>query len=150
MQTSDPIRDLALLVGRLGLGVILIAHGWQKLTSGVGGVAAMFEQSGVPASRLSAMIAMVIELAGGAALILGLAVPVVGVLIALLMAGAFAFVHAGNGLFVSEGGFELVLILGVTGLLLAALGSGRFGLDRVLAPYIPGRAGRESAPSRTS
>ncbi len=150
MQTPDPIRDLALLVGRLGIGVIFLAHGWQKLTSGVGGVAAMFEQAGVPAPGLSAVIAVVIELAGGAAMIIGLAVPVAGVLIALLMAGAFTFVHVSNGIFVSQGGFEFVLILGVTALLLAAFGSGRFGLDRVLAPHLPGRGDRESARSQVS
>jgi putative oxidoreductase len=59
-------------------------------------------------------------------------VPVVGVLLALDMLGAYLFVHAGNGLFVEKNGYELVLTLGAAGLLLAAVGPGRYSLDHVL------------------
>jgi putative oxidoreductase len=48
------------------------------------------------------------------------------------MLGAFAFVHAGNGLFAADGGYELVLALGVSSLLLAAVGAGRFSVDHLL------------------
>ena len=71
-------------------------------------------------------------LAGGAALILGLAVSVAGLLLLIDMIGAFAFVHAGAGLFVEQGGYELVLALGAAALLLAVVGAGRFSLDHLL------------------
>jgi putative oxidoreductase len=38
-------------------------------------------------------------------------------------------VHLGNGVFVGQGGYELVVALGAGALLLAVLGAGKFGLD---------------------
>ena len=81
----DLARDLAILVTRLGVGLVFVAHGWQKLTdSGLDRTAESFARLGVPAS-FSAFYATFVELLGGAALIAGLAVPVAGVLLALDM-----------------------------------------------------------------
>ena len=133
MRLPAPARDGALLLARVGIGVVFFAHGWQKLfTNGIDGTAAFFDQVGVPAASAAAWFAAVVELAGGAALILGLAVPIAGLLLLVDMLGAFAFVHAGAGLFVDQGGYELVLILGAAALLLAALGAGRFSVDHLL------------------
>jgi putative oxidoreductase len=133
MRFPAPARDTALLLARLGLGVVFFAHGWQKLfTNGVGGTSAFFGQMGVPMPTLSAWFAAVVELLGGAALILGIAVPVAALLLVVDMLGAFLFVHAGNGLFVQENGYELVLGLGAACLMLAALGAGRFSLDHAV------------------
>ncbi len=134
MTIPAPARDLAVLVTRVAVGLVFLAHGWQKLfTNGIDGTAAFFEQVGVPAATGAAWFATLVELAGGAALILGLAVPVAGLLLVVDMIGAFAFVHAGAGLFVEQGGYELVLTLGAAALLLAATGAGRYGLDHLLA-----------------
>ena len=128
-----PARDLATLVTRVAVGVVLFAHGWQKLfTNGIDGTAAFFDEVGVPAASAAAWFAAVVELAGGAALVLGLAVPVVGLVLLVHMIGAFAFVHAGAGLFVDQGGYELVLVLGAASLLLAAVGAGRYSVDHLL------------------
>jgi len=129
-----PARDLALLVTRIAVGLVFLAHGWQKLsTNGIDGTAAFFDTVGVPAASAAAWFAAVVELAGGAALVLGLAVPVAGLLLLVDMIGAFLFVHAGAGLFVEQGGAELVLALGAAALLLAAVGAGRFSVDHLLA-----------------
>ena len=83
---------------------------------------------------------MLFELVGGIAMILGAAVPVVGVLMALNMAGAWAFVHT-SGLFAMDhNGPELVIALGLLSLVLAVTGSGRFGLDHVIVRRLRGRA----------
>ncbi|MFI6825215.1 DoxX family protein [Micromonospora sp. NPDC050187] len=133
MSLPASVRDVAMLLARMGVGVVFFAHGWQKLvTNGVDGTAAFFDQSGVPLPTLAAWFATAVELVGGAALVLGLAVPVAGVLLALNMLGAYVFVHAGNGIFVDQGGYELVLALGAAALLLAAVGAGRFSLDHLL------------------
>jgi len=133
MTLPAPARDLVILLTRLGVGAVMFAHGWQKLvTFGIDGAAAGLGQAGVPAPALLASLAAGIELLGGAALVLGLLIPVAGVLLALDMLGAFALVHAGNGVFVDQGGFELVLTLGLASLLLAVIGAGRYSLDRVL------------------
>ncbi|ADB32451.1 DoxX family protein [Kribbella flavida DSM 17836] len=126
-------RDAVLLIARIGLGVIFIAHGWQKFrTNGLDATAAGFDQMGVPAPTLSAYFAAGIELIGGAALILGVLTSVAGVLLALNMAGALVFVHLSNGIFASEGGWELVAGLGLLALTLAAVGPGRFSVDAML------------------
>jgi putative oxidoreductase len=133
MTFPAPARDLAILVTRVAVGLVFVAHGWQKLfTNGIDGTAAFLDQVGVPAASAAAWFAAVVELAGGAALVLGLAVPLAGLLLVADMIGAFVFVHVGAGLFVDEGGYELVLALGVAALLLAVLGAGRFSVDHLL------------------
>jgi len=126
-------RDLVLLIARVGLGVVFVAHGWQKFrTNGIDGTAQAFEKMGVPAPTLSAYYATGAELLGGIALIVGVLTPIAGVLLALDMAGAFAFVHLSNGVFASDGGWELVAVLGLLSLTLAAVGPGRLSLDRLI------------------
>jgi putative oxidoreductase len=125
------VRDLALLIGRIGVGAIFIAHGWQKFAEfGLDGTAASFEKMGVPAPALSAWYAAIVELAGGALLVLGVALPVVGLLLAADMLGALFVVHLPNGL-IGPGGAELVLALGVAAVVLGFNG-GAFALDRML------------------
>ena len=134
MSLPAPARDLALLIARIGLGVVFIAHGWQKLvTNGVDGTAGFFASVGVPLPTLSAWIATLVELVGGGLLVLGLAVPVAGLVLAADMVGAWLFVHRGSGVFVADGGWELVLALGVGSLVLAAVGAGRYSIDHLLA-----------------
>jgi putative oxidoreductase len=71
MIIPGPARDLAVLVARVAVGVVFLAHGWQKLfTNGIDGTAAFFDQVGVPAAHAAAWFAAVVELAGGAAVII--------------------------------------------------------------------------------
>lgn len=130
-----PARDVLLLVGRVVLGAIFIAHGWQKFTEwGLSGTAAGFEQMGVPAPGVTSIIAAVIELVGGVALVLGALTTLFAVLLVLDMAGAAVLVHVGNGVFITENGWELVGALGAAALLLAAVGAGAYSIDARLAP----------------
>jgi putative oxidoreductase len=125
------VRDLAALVGRVGVGVVFIAHGWQKFTEwGMAGTAASFGQMGVPLPTLSAWFAALVELVGGAMLIAGVALPVVGALLAIDMVGALVLVHLPNGL-LGQGGYELVLVLAVAALALGLNGGG-YSVDRLL------------------
>ncbi|MER5478781.1 DoxX family protein [Streptomyces sp. NPDC002734] len=134
MTLPASARDLAVLLTRIAVGLVFFAHGWQKLfTNGIDGTAAFFGSVGVPAATASAWFAAVAELVGGAALILGIAVPLTGLLLLIDMIGAFLLVHADAGLFVDQGGYELVLVLGAAALVLAAVGAGRFSIDHLLA-----------------
>jgi putative oxidoreductase len=135
IRTLPPsVRDGALLVARLVLGVVLIAHGWQKVfTWGMGGTAQAFTGMGVPAAPVSAAYAAIVELVGGALLLVGAATAVVSVLVVLDMLGAALLVHVGNGVMVSDGGWELVGVIGAAALVLAAVGAGRYSVDHVLA-----------------
>ncbi|MCH6197165.1 DoxX family protein [Corynebacterium mastitidis] len=122
------IKDLGLLAARLLLGTILIAHGWQKV-SDLGAAQAMFEGMDVPLPQVSAILAAAIEFGGGIALILGLLTPVAGVLVFLNMLGAALIAHVGNGILVSDGGWELPGAIGAATLALAAAGPGRIAAD---------------------
>ena len=132
-RTTTTRQDVVLLIGRVALGIVLIAHGAQKLfTNGIAGTTAGFTQMGIPAPGISAWFAALVEFGGGIALIAGVLVPLVGVLVAINMAGALFFVHAANGVFVGDGGYELVLVIGALALVLAGTGAGAYSVDRVL------------------
>jgi putative oxidoreductase len=134
MTLPQTARDALMLVARIVLGVVLIAHGWQKFAQyGIGGTAASFEKMGVPLPAVSAVFAAVVELVGGLALLAGAATVVAALLVVLDMLGAFVLVHIGNGVFVTDGGFELVGVIAAAALLLAAVGPGRFSVDHALA-----------------
>ena len=125
------VKDVAALIGRIAVGIVFVAHGWQKWTEyGLAGTAGSFEKMGVPLPSVSAAFAATVELAGGLALIAGLALPIAGVLLAVNMAGAFVLVHA-SGPLIGQGGSELVIVLGAAALALGFNG-GAYALDRVL------------------
>ncbi|GAA2519635.1 DoxX family protein [Winogradskya humida] len=137
-MNTTTLRDVVLLITRVAVGVVFVAHGWQKFTEwGLAGTGASFDQMGVPLPVASAWFAAIVELAGGIALIAGIAVPAVALLLAADMLGAFFIVHLGNGVFVSGNGYELVLTLAAAALLFAAVGAGRYSVDRLLAPRLP-------------
>ena len=131
-RSTTPAQDIALLVARLALGAVMIAHGWQKLDQGgLGGTADGFDAMGIPLAGAAALFAIAIEIGGGALLLLGALTPIVGVLWALNMAGAWWFVHR-DAFFAADGGYEFVMILGTLGLVLAVTGAGRLSVDHLL------------------
>lgn len=134
MPLPTPVREWGLLVARVVLGVVLVAHGWQKFTEwGIAGTTASFQEMGVPAPPVSALVASIVELGGGVLLILGLFTTVAGFLVALNMLGAVLFVHAPHGVFVAGNGWELVAVIGVASLVFALVGAGRISLDALIA-----------------
>ncbi|NHN56160.1 DoxX family protein [Calidifontibacter sp. DB0510] len=138
--TTSHLRSVAVTAARVLLGVIFIAHGWQKLnTNGMQATTTAFEKMGVPAPKVSAWFAALVELGGGVLLILGAATTIVSLLLVIDMAGAFWFVHRTQGIFV-PGGWELVAALGLGALLFAATGPGPLSIDRLFRRRMPARA----------
>ncbi|HHX85539.1 MAG TPA: DoxX family protein [Actinomycetales bacterium] len=129
----ETLQDAAILLARVGIGVVFVAHGWQKFfTLGLDRVGQQFAGFGVPQPHVTAAVVAGVELVAGIALIAGILTPLAGVLLGVDMAGAFYFVHATNGPFVTQNGWELVVALGVGALLVAGVGAGRFSIDRAL------------------
>ena len=128
-------RDLVLLLARVGLGVMMVAHAKVEYDFGgsLTGVGRLFAQSGIPLPALTGPANVLFELIGGIAMILGAAVPLVGVLMALNMVGAWVLVHTSGLLAMDRNGPELVITLGLLSLVLAVTGSGRFGVDHLVA-----------------
>ncbi|MFI2233248.1 DoxX family protein [Nocardia testacea] len=132
------LRDLLILLARAGIGVVFLAHGWQKfVTNGLDATQRGFESMGAPLPGISAILATAVEFAGGAGLVLGAITPVWAVLLVADMVGAYLITHMGNGLFVTGGGGELVIGLGAGALLLLCTGAGRFSVDDLLGDRVP-------------
>ncbi len=129
-----PVQDAALLVARVLLGVVFIAHGWQKFNEfGLEGTGQAFDAMGVPLPQAAAVFAATVELAGGALLVLGLVTPVAVAFLVVDMLGAFVIVHRSAGVFVAANGWELVAALGAGALVIGAVGPGRYALDALLS-----------------
>ncbi|EWS81585.1 membrane protein [Brachybacterium phenoliresistens] len=124
------LSDLGLLLARVALGVIFAAHGYQKVFQfGMPGVAESFSGMGVPFAQVAAPVVAYAELIGGVLLVLGAFTPIVGLVLTVDMLVAALLVHLPQGLFVDQGGWELVGALGAGALALAAVGAGRYSAD---------------------
>lgn len=133
---SDRRVDTGLLVLRLAVGAIFIAHGWQKVFGfGMAGVTSAFTHMGVPLAGLVAPVVAVLELVGGIALVLGLATRIAGLLLAFDMFCAILIVHGKNGFFLPRG-FEFVMGNLAMALTLAIVGAGAYSLDARLSRRI--------------
>ena len=121
--------DLALLILRVVLGIIMIYHGWPKLTD-LGGTIEGMSGMGVPAPALAAVFAMVAEFFGGLLILAGVFTDIAGLMFAVDMLGAITFVHAKNGFAVNEGGAEWPLALLAIALAIALAGPGRYAAGR--------------------
>lgn len=122
--------DLAALVLRLTLGVVLVAHGLLKfLVFTLPGTAGFFASVGFPG--WVAYIVAPFEVLGGLALVLGVGSTVVALASVPLLLGAAA-VHAGNGwLFTAaNGGWEYPAVLVLLAIGVALLGDGAYSLRR--------------------
>ncbi|MFI1938747.1 DoxX family membrane protein [Streptomyces purpureus] len=134
-MTALKRHDLGLLALRTGTGVVLVAHGAQKLFGwfgggGLDGTTKAMEAMGFRPGRQSAMAAGLGEAGGGLLLALGLATPAAGAAAAGAMAGAVS-VHAPAGFFAQASGFEYPAFLGFTAAAIGLTGPGDYSLDHV-------------------
>jgi putative oxidoreductase len=128
-----PARDWALLLARVLIGVVMFAHGYQKLViNGIGRTTDGFENLSIPLAIVSASFVTVVEFVAGALLVIGALTPVACGLMLVIMVGAAVFVHIPNGIFVASGGWELVGVIGAGLIVLAAVGPGKFSVDHVV------------------
>jgi putative oxidoreductase len=125
-ETRAAVLGLTLL--RMTAGVILAAHGWEKLVD--------FHQwrdtvagLGMPMPNLMAALAVAGELGGGVGLILGLLARVAAFGAAAVMTTAIALVHIHHGLFAQNNGFEYPLMLWATAVFFMLRGAGPISID---------------------
>jgi putative oxidoreductase len=125
MRRVIPLNsDLALLVLRVVLAAVMLAHGLPKIT-GFSGVAGFFGSAGIPAPTLAAAYATVVEVGGGILILLGVAVDIAGLLFAVDMIGAIVFVAFKNGF---KGGWEFEFTLLGIAVALALAGPGGYSV----------------------
>ncbi len=119
--------DLALLILRVVLGIIMIYHGWPKLTD-LGGTIEGMAGMGIPVPAVAAIFATVAEVVGGLLMVLGAFTDIAGLMFAIDMLGAITFVHAKNGFSVAKGGMEWPLLLLAAALAIALAGPGKYAV----------------------
>jgi putative oxidoreductase len=128
--------NLALLVFRMAVGAVMLAHGLNHIYGGgkIAGTARWFESLGMRPGIVHAWLASLTEVAGGIALILGLLTPLGGAAVIGVMLVAWVTNHRGNGFFIFRPGegWEYVMTLTFCGLALAVLGPGEWSLDEAI------------------
>ena len=126
--------DAAMLVLRLWMGAVMIAHGVNHARTQEG-TARWFEKVGFRSPELNARLSAGNEILIGLALIAGLLTTIAAAGLVATMFVAFWSIHRFAGFFVfhrPDEGYEYVATLAVAALALAILGPGGVSLDSVI------------------
>jgi putative oxidoreductase len=138
--TLQVLRDLALLIARLGLAAILILHGWIRWQGPGQGLQKQIEylsQFGIPYPATAAWGAITVEIVGGLFLAVGALTPLaaLAVLVEQILIITYTNWYKGPDLLNSDGtyagGYEYNLALGLIAMLLMVFGAGRISVDRL-------------------
>ncbi len=119
---------------RVVTGLVFAMHGSQKLFGmfgggGIDGTAQFMTSLGLEPAALMALLAGSAEFFGGVFLILGLFTRFSAISTAIVSIVALLTVHINNGFFMSNGGFEFILVLLVNSVALIVSGSGKLSID---------------------
>lgn len=134
--------EVGLLLLRLTVGSIILAHGAQKLFgwfggSGIQGTTKMMERLHLNPPRPWAYVSALNEVVGGLLVAVGLLMPLGPIMIVANMLVAMVTVHGVNGFWNTQGGYEYNVVLGAAALALALTGAGYYSLDNALGIVLP-------------
>lgn len=129
MRYLDRLQPLGLLVLRIVLGAIMIAHGYEKVFGGLSHHMDSVTRIGFPS--WFAYLSAGTEFFGGILVIAGLLTRLVGVAMAFEMTVVVIKVHLKNGM-VGPGGYQFPLALAAMGFLLIFFGAGPISLDAMI------------------
>lgn len=117
-------KDVALLLLRLALGSVFLAHGIQKLTE-IEGTIGFFGSIGF--APWIAWFVAIVETTTGILMITGLMTNIAAWLMVIILAVAIVKVHLVNG-FIGKSGYEYPLFMMLTAIAVAHLGHGKYAL----------------------
>ena len=135
--TSVISTDLALALVRVVVGLVIAAHGAQKVLGVWGGPGLAGWTQGVTRMGLRppvfwAWVSAFAELAGGIAFAVGFLLPVVAAALTIQMGVAIARAHWGKGFWNTKGGIEFPFTLGAIAAINGVADPGAYSLDRAL------------------
>jgi putative oxidoreductase len=119
--------DLALLLLRLGVGLIFVVAGWGKLT-GIEGVQGFFGNLGIPMAGIMAWVVAIVEFVGGLMVLFGARIRIPSLLLVIIMVVALLTTKL-DGEF-SAARLDMMLLL--TSLSLVILGAGKYSIDSMI------------------
>lgn len=128
MRFLDRLQPLALLVLRLVLGAIMIAHGYSKVFGGLSHTVQMVNNLGLPGWL--GYFSAVAEFFGGIAVIAGLLTRLAALGIVIDLSVAIAKVHWKNG-FTGNGNYQFPLALAAMAFALIFFGAGPIAFDSI-------------------
>ncbi|MFA6163859.1 MAG: DoxX family protein [Methylobacter sp.] len=125
------------IILRVPIGLILAAHGSQKLFGwfggyGLDGTGQWMASVGLNPGFFMALLAGSAEFFGGVALILGLFTRPAAAINAVTMLVALFWVHWGKGFFLDTHGIEYALALLSANVALIFIGGGKYSLDALI------------------
>lgn len=143
-------QDVALLLARIALGVVLIAHGWWRWQIvGYEQQVEFVTELGMPMPGGIAALTIGFEMVGGVLLLFGLGTPLVGLGLVVLHVGIILSHKLENGLFLVDGGIEYNVVLAAIGMVFLAFGPGRLGVDHLFFAPRENRNRSGDIPSET-
>jgi putative oxidoreductase len=136
-KTLVSSAGLEAVILRVPIGLILAAHGSQKLFAwfggyGLEGTGQWMASVGLNPGFVMALLAGSAEFFGGVALILGLFTRPAAIISAMTMLVALFWVHWGNGFFLDTHGIEYALALLSATVALIFIGGGKYSLDALI------------------
>lgn len=128
----DDRVDVALLVLRVVFGLFLAYHGYNKLRGGIGGTVGWFRSIGFKWPELQARLAAGTEIGAGVLMAVGLFTPLAaaGMIGVMIVAIVVAHWKVGFFVFLPDQGWEYCASIAITAWAIAAIGPGRFSVDR--------------------
>lgn len=126
--------NLALLMLRVVLGVVMVAHGYNHVFGGgkIAGTAGWFESMGMRPGIVHAWTASITEMGAGALLLAGFLTPVASAGAIGVLVVAWVTNHRDAGFWVFNRpteGWEYLMTLTVLALVVATLGAGQWSID---------------------
>ncbi|MGH7383999.1 MAG: DoxX family protein [Candidatus Rokuibacteriota bacterium] len=116
---------------RLILGIVYIMHAYLALVKlGPAGMIAYQAKAGILFPEIATWYLIVAHGIGGIFLVLGIFTRWAALANVPVMLGAIVFVHGNRGFWVTEGGYEYVLVLLVASVAVALTGGGALSLRR--------------------
>jgi putative oxidoreductase len=116
----------------VALGLVFFMHGYQKVfMMGMPQVSGFLGGLGIPLPDVMAYVLSYGELITGALLIIGLFTHWISKFMIVVALVAFFTVHMAKGFFISNGGYEFIMLIFAAALSIMITGPGKYSVDEM-------------------